>query len=81
MLCLMSRYIQAIVIFLTRQCKAVKNTFSFTKHLQYFFEKNYCNWKILVLNYLSLMCDEAGGCDRKVGNFRGVCPINGRQQI
>ena len=27
------------------------------------------------------MCDEAGGCDHSVGNFRGVCPINGRQQI
>ena len=34
-----------------------------------------------MLNYPSLMCDEAGGCDHSVGNFRGVCPTNGRQQI
>ena len=27
------------------------------------------------------MCDEAGGCVRLGGNFRGVCPITGRQQI
>ena len=45
------------------------------------FFKTYCNCGKLVLNCLSLMCDEAGGCDHSVGNFRGVCPINGRQQI
>lgn len=34
-----------------------------------------------MLKYPSLMCDEAGGCGVFTGNFRGVCPINGRQRI
>lgn len=25
------------------------------------------------------MCVEAGGCHASVGNFRGVCPLNGRK--
>ena len=49
----------------------------------------HCIIRQIVLNYPRLMCDEAGGCGSvtasmagaHVGNFRGVCPTNGRQRI
>ena len=45
------------------------------------FAKNSCKSIFYVVYYTSLMCDEAGGCVHSDGNFRGVCPITGRQLI
>lgn len=37
----------------------------------------FCN----VLEYMSLMCEDARGCRRDAGNFRGVCPKIGRKSM
>ena len=43
--------------------------------------QTYCKTRACMVQYTSLMCDETGGCGIHAGNFRGVCPINGRQRI
>ena len=43
--------------------------------------QTYCKTCPCMVQYTSLMCDETGGCGIYAGNFRGVCPINGRQRI
>ena len=42
--------------------------------------KNIAIYSELCYNIQGLICDEAGDCRRKAGNFRGVCPFIGRKR-
>ena len=53
----------------------------FYKEIDRKFWKNYCKIPNDVLQYTSLMCEDARGCRRDAGNFRGVCPKIGRKSM
>ena len=56
-----------------KESKSSRIFFSKMRKYSCFFSRN-------MVRLLGLMCDEARGCRRNAGNFRGVCPITGRKQ-
>ena len=53
----------------------------FYKKINEKIRKNYCIFCECVVKYMSLICEDARGCRRDAGNFRGVCPKIGRKSM